>query len=91
MGSIAAPQAVFFPKADAAVLSCRLAPPPTYPNVVGPVFDPRNADAPCLPWSLESEKTNYPYRKDPFAPVAVPEKLPSCADHYLRASLARNE
>jgi hypothetical protein len=91
MTSSCFPQAVFFPKADAAVLSCRLAPPPTYPQAVGPVYDPDNADSPCLPWSLDLEKTSYPPQKEPYAPAIVPNKQPRHSDRYLRASLARNE
>ena len=82
---------MFFPKADAAILSYRLSPPPTYPDIVGPIYDPHNADFPCPPWSVDSEKNNYPSQKEPFAPATIPEKQPCYLDRYLRASLARNE
>jgi hypothetical protein len=91
MTSSCAQKTVFFPKADAAVLSYRLAPPPTYPKAVGPVYDPDNADSPCLPWSLDFEKTSYPPQKEPYAPAIVPNKQLRHPDRYLRASLARNE
>lgn len=91
MASTCVQQAVFFPKADAAVLSCKFAPPPTYPEVVGPILDPENIESPCLPWSLDIEEINYPSQKEPYAPATIPNKQLHYSDRYLRASLARNE
>lgn len=91
MASSCAQQLVFFPKADAAVLSCKLAPPPNYPEVVGPIYDPENVDIPILPWSLDAEQTYYPPQKEAFAPATVPDKQLHSSGRYLRASLAKNE
>ncbi|KAG8161821.1 hypothetical protein KVR01_008808 [Diaporthe batatas] len=82
---------MFFPKADAAVLSYKLAPPPSYPEVVGPIYDPRNADSPCPAWSPDEQKALYPPKAEPYAPATIPEKRQCYSDCYLRAPLARNE
>ena len=82
---------VFFPKADAAVLSHRLAPPPTYPVTVGPVYDAGNASTPLLPWSSDAEEAHYPSQKEPYAPATIPNRDLCLSDRYLRASLAKNE
>lgn len=86
-----ASQRMYFPKADAAVLSSRLAPPPSYPDDVGPIFDPHNAHIPCLPWSSNTQERNYPPQKEAFAPAIIPNKQLRSAERYLRACLARNE
>ncbi|OAL53515.1 hypothetical protein IQ07DRAFT_618956 [Pyrenochaeta sp. DS3sAY3a] len=82
---------MYFPKADAAVLSSRLAPPPSYPDDVGPIFDPHNAHIPCLPWSFNTHERNYPPQRDAFAPAIIPKNQLRSAERYLRACLARNE
>jgi hypothetical protein len=82
---------VFFPKADAAVLS--LVPPPEYPKVVGPIYDRDNVDTPVLPFSFDAAKAYYPQADEPYAPapVAVPNEHFCISDRYLRASLTENE
>lgn len=80
---------VFFPKADAALLS--LAPPPSYPETVGPVYDPEHVNQPVLPWSLDAEKAYYPRAEEAFMPSPVPDKHFCLSDRYLRASLTKNE
>lgn len=82
---------MFFPKADAAVLSSSLAPPPSYPDDVGPIYDPHNAHNPCLPWSFDTQERNYPSQKEAFAPAIIPKNQLRSAERYLRACLARNE
>lgn len=82
---------MFFPKADAAVLSCRLAQPPSYPDAVGPIYDPPNAERPCPAWPLDAEEDYYPPQKEAFAPATIPRRQLCGSDRYLRASLARNE
>ena len=91
MATSYAPPLVFFPKADAAVLSCKLAPPPIYPQVVGPVYDPEHVDIPILPWSLDAQKTYYPSQTEAYAPAPIPDKQLHLPGRYLRASLAKNE
>ena len=91
MASGYAQQPVFFPKADAAVLSSRLAPPPTYPESVGPIYDDKNADTPILPWSRDGEEVHYPPQKEAYAPAIIPDKQRCLSDRYLRATLAKNE
>jgi hypothetical protein len=86
-----AQQLVFFPKADAAVLSCKLAPPPTYPATVGPVYDDENAKFPVLPWSHDVEKACYPPPNKPYAPATIPEKQQPLSHRYLRPTLTQNE
>ncbi|KAH6643135.1 histidine kinase HHK3 [Boeremia exigua] len=83
---------MYFPKADAAVLSSILAPPPSYPDDVGPIFDLNSAQIPCPPWSFETQERNYPSQREAFAPAIIPpnNQLRS-AERYLRACLARNE
>lgn len=81
---------VFLPKADAAVLSCRLATPLVYPKDVGPVYDPDNANTPIAPWSAEVAKA-YPLQDEPYAPASIPDKQQCLSDRYLRASLTENE
>ena len=84
-----AQQAVFFPKADAAILS--LSPPPNYPQIIGPIYDEENFNTPVRPWSLENENVFYPSTKDAFAPAAVPNTQYRLSERYLRASLTWNE
>jgi hypothetical protein len=79
----------FFPKADAAVLTSKHAPPVTRPKTVGPIFDPDNVDQPIGPWSSNAETAFYP-KTEPYAPASVPDKSQS-TDRYLRAFLAENE
>jgi len=82
----------FFPKADAAILSARHGPLPTYPKAVAPVYDPNNFSKPIGPWPANVEEDFYPPPKDDFAPASVPEKPAAClSDRYLRAFLAENE
>ncbi|KAJ4988690.1 Histidine kinase 5-like protein 2 [Stagonosporopsis vannaccii] len=83
-------QVVFFPKADAAVLSCRLASPSAYPETVGPVYDHENASTPVAPWSAEVAQA-YPLQDEPYAPAPIPNEQRCSSDRYLRASLAENE
>lgn len=90
MASSCAQQRVFFPRADAAVLSCKLAAPPAFPETVGPVYDPDNADTPVLPWSAAT-KAYYPSQNTPNTPSPIPDKHCSTSDRYLRAPLAENE
>ncbi|KAL3954638.1 hypothetical protein ACCO45_010201 [Purpureocillium lilacinum] len=82
----------FFPKADAAILSARHGPLPTYPKAVAPVYDPNNFSKPIGPWPANAEEDFYPPAKEEFAPASVPEKPAAClSDRYLRAFLAENE
>ncbi|KAF2010527.1 histidine kinase HHK3 [Aaosphaeria arxii CBS 175.79] len=91
MASSSAKPSVFFPKADAAILSCRLAPAPEYPEIVGPIYDSENVHTPVLPWSAATEKQNYPPPKEPYGPASAPDRHFCVSDRYLRASLAKNE
>ncbi|KAJ5158577.1 uncharacterized protein N7500_008228 [Penicillium coprophilum] len=87
------PSSVFFPKADATILSSRRHSPPTRPHTVGPIFDPENINKPICPWSDEVGSTLYP-SLGPDAPTsAVCNKPPGLGveDRYLRAMLAHNE
>lgn len=81
----------FFPKADASVLSRKLAPPPDYPKSVGPVYDCKNVDTPVLPWDSTQGDACYPPQKENYAPAIIPKSGLCLSDRYLRASLARNE
>lgn len=81
----------FFPKADAAVLSRKLAPPPEYPKTIGPVYDEKNASTPVLPWDSSKSSAYYPPPKEDYAPATIPENALCLSDRYLRASLAENE
>ncbi|UNI23977.1 hypothetical protein JDV02_009762 [Purpureocillium takamizusanense] len=83
----------FFPKADAAILSSRHGPLPTYPKNVWPIYDPDNFGKPIAAWPSSAENGFYPPPKEEFAPASIPEK-PAAAclsDRYLRAFLAENE
>ncbi|KAJ5938564.1 histidine kinase HHK3 [Penicillium verhagenii] len=80
----------FFPKADAAILTSKHAPPPTRPQTVGPVFDRENVNRPIDPWSSDVDAECYPQTEN-YAPATVPERPPCFSDRYLRASLAENE
>ncbi|KAJ5776868.1 histidine kinase HHK3 [Penicillium odoratum] len=80
----------FFPKADAAILKSKYAPPPTRPQTVGPIYDRENVDRPIEPWSSDVEKNFYP-KSDPCAPAAIPKRPSWFTDRYLRAFLAENE
>ncbi|KAL5390029.1 hypothetical protein DPSP01_002085 [Paraphaeosphaeria sporulosa] len=80
---------VFFPKADAAVLTSK--PPPDYPLAVGPIFDPDSVNTPVSPWPVDAEETHYPPMKDAVAPAPVPDKQVCATDRYLRAPLTKNE
>ncbi|KAF7549605.1 hypothetical protein G7Z17_g6267 [Cylindrodendrum hubeiense] len=81
----------FFPRADAAVLSSKHAPPPTRPQTVGPIYDPQNVDRPIGPWPLDAEKTFYPPKAEAYTPTSIPDKPAGASDRYLRAFLAKNE
>ncbi|KAK7414977.1 hypothetical protein QQX98_006210 [Neonectria punicea] len=81
----------FFPKADAAVLSSKRAPPESYPQTVGPIYDPDNLDTPLEPWTGDVEESFYPPKEEAFAPSSIPRKLTCLCDRYLRAFLAKNE
>ena len=83
----------FFPKADAILPP--LAPDPEAvpprPEVVGPIFDPKNFDKPIDCWVQEHEACIYPLKTDPYAPAPIPDQ-PTCpAPRYVRAHLAKNE
>ncbi|CAI6342262.1 unnamed protein product [Periconia digitata] len=82
---------IFFPKADAAVLS--LSPPPDYPKTVGPIYDRDNVDTPCLPYPFDAEESYYPRANQLYLPepAPVPDKHFCISDRYLRASLTKNE
>lgn len=80
----------FVPKADAAILTSKYAPPPTRPQTVGPIYDRENVDQPIGPWSSDIEMTFYP-KAEAYAPASIPERPLSFADRYLRAFLAENE
>lgn len=80
----------FFPKADAAILTSKHAPPSTRPQTVGPVYDRDNADHPIGPWPSNVETAFYP-KTAPYAPASIPEKPVSSPHRYLRAVLAENE
>lgn len=82
---------VFFPKADAAILTSRHQTPPTRPHTVGPILDPENLDKPISTWSEEVGSTLYP-SLDPNAPTStVCNKPPGFEERYPRAILAHNE
>lgn len=80
----------FFPKADAAILTSKHAPPLTRPKTVGPILDPDNVDQPIGPWSSKIETAFYP-KTEPYAPASIPEKSFCSGPQYLRAFLAENE
>lgn len=80
----------FFPKADAAILTSKRAPPPTRPETVDPIFDRENADRPIESWPSDVGTNFYPSTK-PYAPATVPERPPGIAGRYLRAFLSENE
>ena len=85
------PSSVFFPKADAAILSSRRQSPPTRPHTVGPILDPKNLNKPISPWSAEVGSTLYP-SLGPDAPTsAICNQPPGFKDRYPRAILAHNE
>lgn len=80
----------FFPKADAAILTSKRAPPPTRPETVDPIFDRENADRPIESWPSGVETNFYP-RTKPYAPATASERPPGIAGRYLRAFLSENE
>ncbi|KAK7431566.1 hypothetical protein QQZ08_001784 [Neonectria magnoliae] len=90
-GSVSTRRMPFFPKADAAVLSSKRAPPESYPQTVGPIYDPDNLDTPLEPWTGDVEESFYPPKEEAFAPSSIPRKLTCLCDRYLRAFLAKNE
>ncbi|KAJ5718637.1 hypothetical protein N7488_004283 [Penicillium malachiteum] len=84
--------ALFFPRADAAILKSKHPSPPTRPHSVGPIFDPDNKDKPISSWSDEIGSSLYPI--DPNAPtsiVPVGDKPDGFEGRYPRATLAHNE
>jgi hypothetical protein len=81
----------FFPKADAAVLSSKHRPPPTYPKTVGPIFDPDNLNKPIEQWPPDVENSFYPPKTADYAPASIPDKPMCGSDKYLRAFLAKDE
>lgn len=80
---------IFFPQADAAVLS--LSPPPDYPKTVGPVYDEKNVNNPIH--SFDTVEDYYPQAPESFmpAPAPVPDQHFCTTDRYLRATLTKNE
>lgn len=92
MGTLPGSRRSFFPKADATVLISKHETPSTRPHVIGPVYDPDNANKPIEPWSEETAQCLYPPSSEPYAPAPVPTRPIACAaDRYLRASLAKDE
>ncbi|KAF2130186.1 putative histidine kinase-like protein HHK3p [Dothidotthia symphoricarpi CBS 119687] len=84
----------FFPKADAAVLRSKHAPPsPTSrPTAVAPLLDVENARTPLDPWSKQVAEAVYPTKSDLWAPAPVPERPVTCdVDKYLFPMLTSNE
>ncbi|KAJ5712355.1 hypothetical protein N7493_008823 [Penicillium malachiteum] len=84
--------ALFFPRADAAILKSKHPSPPTRPHSVGPIFDPDSIDKPISSWSDEIGSSLYPI--DPNAPtsiVQVCDKPDGFEGRYPRATLAHNE
>jgi hypothetical protein len=88
---------VFFPKADAAVLQSKHAPPPptSRPTAVAPILDAENADRALNVWCAEFADSVYPRKSDEWAPASIPsikEIAPQCVlDSYLFPVLTHNE
>ncbi|KAJ5655196.1 histidine kinase HHK3 [Penicillium longicatenatum] len=80
----------FFPKADAAILTSKRAPPPTRPEIVEPIFDQENVDRPIGSWPSDVETNFYP-KTESYTPAEIPEKPSRIAGRYLRAFLSENE
>lgn len=89
MASSRVQRQVFFPKADAAILS--LSPPPDYPTAVGPIYDRKNFNVPLPSWSEDADATNYPPAKENYAPSTAPENKAYLRERYLRATLTKDE
>ncbi|KAI1848159.1 hypothetical protein JX266_005872 [Neoarthrinium moseri] len=82
----------FVPKADAAVLSAKNAPPPPKRPETFVIFDRDNLDKPLAPWSDGQAESLYPPKADDHAPASIPERPTQClADKYLRAFLSKHE
>lgn len=90
MAPISGQRIPFLPKADAAILTSKHAPPPTRPETVDPIFDRENADRPIDPWPSDVETNIYP-KTEPYAPATISERPPGVAGRYLRAFLPKNE
>jgi hypothetical protein len=88
---------VFFPKADAAVLQSKHAPPPptSRPTAVAPILDAENADRALSIWSAEFADFAYPCKNDEWAAASIPSRKDSVQqcplDRYLFPVLTRNE
>jgi hypothetical protein len=83
----------FFPKADAAVLRSRHAPPLERPTETSPILDAQNANRALDIWTIEVAERVYPGQTDVWAPATIPERphLQCAADRYLFPVLTRNE
>ncbi|KAH6633410.1 putative histidine kinase-like protein HHK3p [Boeremia exigua] len=83
----------FFPRADAAVLRSKHAPPSERPSEISPILDVDNATRALNNWSIEVAQHIYPDQTDVWAPATIPARpsMPCATDRYLFPVLTRNE
>ncbi|KAM0544200.1 hypothetical protein ACHAPJ_011951 [Fusarium lateritium] len=83
---------MFFPKADAALLSQSLEQQslPPRPKAVGPIFDESIYTTPVEPWNQDAE-SSYPPKTDPYAPSSIPNEPTAPCCKYLIPRLDKNE
>ncbi|KAJ4244065.1 hypothetical protein NW762_014678 [Fusarium torreyae] len=83
---------MFFPKADAALLSQSLEQQslPPRPKAVGPIFDEGIYTIPVEPWTQDVE-SSYPPKTDLYAPASIPSEPAAPCCKYLVPRLDKNE
>ncbi|KAH7325637.1 histidine kinase HHK3 [Stachybotrys elegans] len=82
---------LFFPRADAALLTSHLDTPSFRPTTVAPVYDPEHVNDALEPWSQEAQDL-YPSQAGPFAKADAPSRSETHrGERYLRAFLSKHE